>query len=206
MPPITQHIDSTERALRMLRNQGPVVHTADALDMGIHPRALYKLRDTGALERLSRGVYRIADTKPLEYPDLVTVAARCPKAVVCLISALSYHQLTTQIPHSVSIALPQGSAIPRIDHPPVSVYHFSPKSYESGIEDIDSDGVTLRIYNPEKTIADCFKFRNKIGMDVVLESLKMYREDRKYDVHSLLRYGKVCRVDTIMKPYLEALL
>jgi len=197
---------STDKAVQLLQNQKGVLCTADILKQGIHPRTLYELRDKGVLEQLSRGVYRLADQEPSAHPDLVIVTARCPKAIVCLVSALAFHQLTTQIPHAVSIALPRGSETPRIDYPPIAVHRFSDESFAAGIEQHTTDGVTLQIYNPEKTIADCFKFRNKIGMDVVLEALKLYLAQKQFYVAKLLEYGRVCRVENIMKPYLEALL
>ena len=198
--------NSTDKAIELLQTQKGVLCTADMLNLGIHPRTLYKLRDTGVLEQLSRGVYRLADQEPVEHSDLVIVATRCPKAVICLVSALSFHLLTTQVPHSIFIALPQGSETPRIEYPPISVHRFSDESYDAGIEQHTISGITLQVYNPEKTIADCFKFRNKIGMDVVLEALKLYRKEKAFDVTKLLEYGRVCRVENIMKPYLEALL
>lgn len=198
--------DAQRRAIRRISKMGGIIRTADALRAGIHPRTLYGLRDGGTLEQLSRGVYRLADRSPLSHPDLVVVAMRSPKAVVCLVSALAFHELTTQVPHSVSIALPRGTESPRIEHPPVSVHHFSGESQGAGIEEHEIDGVAVRVYGAEKTLADCFKFRNKIGMDVVLEALKLYRERRRFDVGVLLEFANVCRVRTVMKPYLEALM
>ena len=198
--------NSTDKAIELLQTQKGVLCTADILNLGIHPRTLYTLRDTGVLEQLSRSVYRLASKGPVEHPDLVTVAARCPRAVICLVSALSFHQLTTLIPHSVSIALPKGSETPRIEYPPVGVHRFSDECYNTGIERHAIEGITLQVYTPEKTIADCFKFRNKIGMDAVMEALKLYRKEKAFDVSKLLDYGRVCRVENIMKPYLEALL
>ena len=140
-----------------------MIRTADAIQNGIHPRTLYQLRDNGTVERISRGVYRLAELAAISNPDLVTVASRVPNAVICLISALSFHDLTTQIPHVVSIAIQRDSRSPRIDFPPISVHQFSSESYAAGIENHEIDGVPVKIYNPEKTIVDCFKFRNKIG-------------------------------------------
>ena len=198
--------NSTDKAIELLQNEKGVLCTADMLHMGIHPRTLYKLRDTGVLEQLSRGVYRLASQEPIEHLDLVIVAARSPKAVICLVSALSFHQLTTQIPHSVSIALPRGTETPRIDYPPISVHRLSHESLSAGIEKHSIDGVTIQIFNPEKTIADCLKFRNQIGMDIALEALKLYLKQKQFDITALLEYGRICRVEKIMKPYLEALL
>ena len=197
---------STETAIRRIASHGGVVHTADVLRMGIHPRTLYKLRDDGVLEQLSRGVYRLANLEPVSNPDLVTVAARCPQAVVCLVSALAFHEITTQVPHQVIIAIAKGAETPRLEHPPIRVHRFSGESLTSGIELHPTDGVTVRVFSPEKTLADCFKFRNKLGMDVVLEAMKLYRDRKRFDVQTLLKYARVCRVERIMRPYLEAML
>jgi len=199
-----QNISSATKALGIIREAGGNIRTAKAIESGIHPRTLYALRDDGTLEKISRGVYRLAELGAVSAPDLVTVASRFPQAVICLISALSFHNLTTQIPHHVAIAIERGTRIPRIDFPPISVHRFSSQSFRVGVEEHDIDGITVRIYSPEKTIVDSFKFRNKIGMDVVLETLKLYRTRRDYDLGQLLEYSRLCRVEHIMRPYLEA--
>jgi predicted transcriptional regulator of viral defense system len=185
---------------------GGMVHTAEAIRAGIHSRTLRQLRDDGALEQVSRGVYRIADQPPISNPDLVTVAARVPHAVVCLISALAFHEMTTQIPHAVSIALKKGAEAPRLDYPPIAVHRFSESSLNAGIEEHQIDGVAVRIYNPEKTLADGFKFRHKIGMDVVLEALKLYKARKTFNLGELLKYARICRVENVMRSYLEAMI
>lgn len=197
---------AAEKARQLIEGKGGIIRTADALHIGIHPRVFYSLRDRGLLERVSRGVYRLAEQKPLTDADLITVATRIPRAVVCLVSALAFHGITTQIPHAVSIALERGAESPRIEHPPVSVHRFSGESLTAGIEEHLIDGVTVRVYCREKTLADCFKFRNKIGMDVVLEALKLYRDQATFDIGKLLEYARICRVDRTMRPYLEAML
>ena len=193
------------RAIRLILANGGQIRTREALKAGIHPRTLYQLRDEGALETVSRGIYRLADAPPLSSPDLVTVALRSPRAVVCLVSALAFHEITTQIPRAVAIALSKGAETPRIDHPPISVHRFSGHSFTAGIETHRIDGVNVRIYGPEKTLADCFKFRYKIGMDVVLEALKLYRARKPFRADALLDYARICRVERIMRPYLETL-
>ncbi len=190
----------------IIREHGGIVRTSEALKAGVHPRTLYALRDNGALEQVSRGIYRLADQPPISNPDLVTVALRIPRAVICLVSALHFHEITTQIPHKVSIALERGTETPRMDQPPLSVHRFSKEALSSGIGQHEIDGVTVRIYSPEKSLADCFKFRNKIGMDIVLEALKLYRDRKSFRTDRLLEYARICRVDSVMKPYLEALL
>jgi len=194
------------QALKIIEKHGGQLRMAQAIKEGIARRTLYRLVDEGKLERISRGVYRLADLPEISYPDLVTVSLRAPKSVICLVSALSFHELTTQVPHSVWIAIPRNSRAPRIDYPPISWVEFSGHAYESGIEVHSLDGVAVRVYGSEKTVADCFKYRNKIGMDVVLEALNFYLRSNKRDIDSLLYFARICRVSTIMKPYLEALM
>lgn len=177
---------------------------SEAIRYGISRYTLYKMRDNGLLEQISRGIYRLLDMPPIRNLDLVTVSLRFPKAVICLISALSYHGITTQIPHAVSIAVPRGARMPVLDSPPVQAYKFSEDAFKAGIEIHQIDGVSVKIYSPEKTLADCFKYRNKLGMDVVLETLKLYKSEKKYSLDRLIKYARVCRVEKVMKPYLEA--
>lgn len=183
---------------------GGTIRTMDALQAGIHPRTLFQLRDTGELELLSRGLYHLRVQEQLSDPDLVIVAKRVPKGVICLVSALAYHNITTQIPHTVSIAIPKGAETPRLDYPPISVHRFSDIALKEGVETHQIDGVAINIYCPEKTLADCFKFRNKLGMDIVLEALNLYKARKTFNVEKLMMYAKVCRVEKVMRPFLEA--
>lgn len=189
----------------VFRRHSGVLRTSRALALGIHPRTLYRLRDSGRLAVVSRGVYRLAELPEPSQPDLVVVATRVPQAVVCLISALSFHGITTQVPHEVQIALPRGRRRPQLDHPPIRVFQLTGKAYTEGIETHSIEGVPVRIYSPEKTIADCFKFRNKIGLDVAVEALKLGRERKRVSIMSLLHHARICRVERVMRPYLEAL-
>ncbi len=194
------------RAATIFENHGGILRTAQALKAGIHPKTLYAMRDSGVLERISRGVFRLSDSPPLSNPDLVTVAARVPSGVICLISALSFHEITTQIPHDVHVALPRGAEEPRLDYPPIRTYRFTGEAFTSGVDAYELDGVSISIYSPEKTLADCFKFRNKVGLDTVVEAIRFYRERRSIKVDDLMRYAKICRVNRVMRPYLEAIL
>jgi len=199
------HGSRFDRAIADFKNHGGILHTAQALRSGIHPGTLYAMRDSGVLEMVSRGVYRLADSSPLGNPDLVTVAARIPGGVICLISALAFHGITTQIPHEVHVALPRGAEEPRLDHPPIKTYRFTGEAYSEGVDPHELDGVIARIYSPEKTLADCFKFRNKVGLDTVVEAVRFYRERKRVKVDDLMRYAAICRVTKIIRPYLEAL-
>ena len=197
--------DATIAAEDLFRSRGGIMRMSEALAAGVSRSALYAMRDAGVLEVLSRGVYRLASMPPLESPDLAVVAARVPNGVVCLISALAHHGLTTQVPHAVDLAIAYGSERPRIDYPPVNIYWFKGKAFSEGIETPEIDGREVRVYSAEKSIADAFKYRNKIGLDVALEALKNWRERRGAVFERLLEQARNCRVERVIKPYLEAI-
>jgi predicted transcriptional regulator of viral defense system len=183
-----------------------MMRMAEAVRAGVHRRTLYALRDAGVLEQLSRGLYRLADAPPLGNPDLVTVARRVPRGVICLVSALAFHDLTTQIPHEVYLAVPRASEPPRLDYPPVRVFRFGGRAFAAGVETHEIDATPVRIYSREKTIVDAFKYRNKIGLDTAVEALKRYRQQGRIDAEALRRHALACRVANVMRPYLEAIL
>ena len=194
------------KARHVFTEHGGMLHKRGTR-LGIHPRMLYTLRDTGDIERVGRGLYRLSTVPPLSSPDLVPMAIRIPRAVVCLISALAHHGLTTQVPHSVDIALPSHAQIPKIDGVPQRVFWYPEPSFSAGVDVLTVDKVPVRIYSPEKTIADCFKYRNKIGLDVAIEALRAYRErTRKPDYNALTKFAQINRVQRVMRPYLESIL
>jgi predicted transcriptional regulator of viral defense system len=186
-------------------DEGGILRTHDALERGIHPRTLYQLRDKGLLEQVSRGVFRLASLPPLSHPDLVAVAMRVPRGVICLTSALSLHELTTQIPHEVHLALPRGTKTPVLVHPPLRVFRFSGAALTEGIETRKLDGVDVRLYSPEKSVVDCFRFRNKLGTEMAVEALKLYLERPGTNPAQILELARLCRMERVMLPYLEAL-
>ncbi len=159
----------------------------------------------GDLERLSRGVYRHASLPLLSDPDLTTVALRIPRGVICLISALAFHHLTIEVPQVVDVAVRRGTEPPRLKMPPVRSYQVSEPAFSRGVETRRVDGVSVRIYGPAKTVADCFKFRHKIGVDVALDGLKRYLACPDASMDALLGYARVDRVERVLRPYLEAL-
>ena len=195
-----------EKAMSIFRQHGGILRMSEAIHAGIHRKMLYAMLDAGIIEKLCRGLYRLADLPPLGNPDLVSVAMKVPTGVICLISSLSFHEITTQVPHEVYIALGRGTEPPRLKHPPVRIFWFTGEAFTEGIETPKVDGVQLRIYSPEKTVVDCFKYRNKIGLDTAVEALKFYRERKRIKVNELIRYARICRVEKVMRPYLEALL
>ena len=194
------------KAAAIFRGHGGVLRTMEALQLGVHPRTLYAMRDTGMLEQLGRGLFRLSDLPPLGNPDLVAVGLRVPEGVICLISALAVHEITTQIPHEVHIALRRGAETPRLEHPPVRVFWFTGTAFDEGIETRELDGVAIRVYGTAKTVADCFKYRNKLGLDVALEALKLYLQQRAGSIDDLVHFARVCRVEKVIRPYVEALL
>ena len=154
---------------------------------------------------VTRGVYRLPEIPPSQHTDLVRVALRVPKGIICLISALSFHNLTTQIPHQVYVALPLDAEKPRLAYPPVRLLWLSQAAYSVGVEEHFLEGVIVRVYSREKTIADCFKYRNKIGLEVALEALKEGLS-QGCQPQSLIEFARIDRVEKIIRPYLEALL
>lgn len=193
-----------KKAEDIFRSCGGQLRMGEAIKRGINRYMFYTLRDKGIIEQVSRGVYRLVELPSISNPDLVIIGLRFPNAVICLVSALAYHEMTTQIPHRISIAVPRQSRQPSLDYPPLSVHRFSSVAFRAGIEEHQIDGVPVKIYNPEKTLIDCFKFRNKIGMDVVLEALKLYKTHKQFNLDALLKYAKICRVEKVIFPYLEA--
>jgi len=193
-----------EYVLQLLRQKG-WLRASDLASAGVPRVVLTRMTASGQLERAARGLYRLPDSLGSEHQGLTAVATKVPQAVFCLLSALQFHGLTTQLPWQVWIAMPRGSHAPRIDHPPIKMVQFTGEAYSEGIESHLRDQVALRVYSVAKTVADCFKHRNKIGLDVALEALKDARSQQKASADELWRYAKVCRVANVMRPYLEAL-
>lgn len=194
----------TAAVLQMARRQG-LLRPLDLEEAGIPRVYLTRLARSGALEKVGRGLYRLADRPLSEHESLVLVASRVPQAVFCLLTALQFHGLTTQLPRQVWIAMPRGSHAPKIDYPPLRMVQATGPAYSEGIETHVLDRTEVRIYGVAKTVADCFKHRNTIGIDVAIEALKEARERKSVTADSLWHYAKVCRVNNVMRPYLEAL-
>lgn len=196
--------EAASRAIEVFRQHDGVLRTKHALELGVHPRTLYQLRDDGVLDLVSRGVYRLATMPQLTQPDLVAVALRVPRAVICLVSALAYHDATNEIPHEVQIALPRRTKAPRMEHPPLRVFWFSGKALSEGISEVTIDGVNVRVYDLAKTVVDCFRFRNKLGLDVAIEGLNQAMKRKGVRPADLLRYARLCRIESVILPYVEA--
>ncbi len=194
----------TERVLGLVQSRG-MVRPKDLADLGIPSVVLTRLAADGRVERVGRGLYRASGRLPTEVDSLELLAIKVPRAVFCLLTALQVHELTTQLPRQVWIAMPRGSHAPKIEYPPIRMIQFSGDAYVEGVEIIERDSVSLRVYGVAKTVADCFKYRNKIGLDVALEALKAARSTGKATADDLWRFAKICRVANVMRPYLEAL-
>jgi predicted transcriptional regulator of viral defense system len=196
---------AAEQVIALAARMG-IVRARDVAALGIAPACLSRLVQKGALRRVGRGLYVLAEAEPSQHQSLAEVAKRVPHGVVCLLSALQFHELTTQAPFEVWLAIPRGSWRPTIAYPPLRVLRFSRESWQAGVEVHVIEGVEVKVYCPPKTVADCFKYRNKFGLDVAIEALRDCREQRKCRPADLWRFAQICRVGSVMRPYLEAML
>ncbi len=198
--------ESYIKAMDIFRRRKGMLRTAQAKKFGINESILMQMVEEALLVKEGRGLYRLAELPPLSNPDLIQVSLRIPNSVICLISALNFHNLTTQIPYKVYVALPRGTKRPQIAYPPLDFIWPIERIYSAGIEKHSIDGVTVRVYSKEKTIADCFKYRNKIGLSIAIEALKDYMGSQVRDLSALLNYARIDKVEKIITPYIEAIL
>jgi predicted transcriptional regulator of viral defense system len=185
------------------RHQG--VTAREIAAAGIHRQVLTRLVATGEIERIARGIYRLPEQSITESHGLVVVSTAVPHGVVCLLSALQFHGIGTQLPSEVWIAIDRRARRPALKYPPLRIVHSSGAALTEGVESHRLEGRTVRIYGVAKTLADCFKYRNKIGLDVGLEALREAWRARRFTMDDLDRYARICRVQRVMRPYLEAL-
>jgi len=194
----------SEALLELARKRG-VVRSSDLKAFGIPREYLSRLEREGILERASRGIYYLPGNDLTEHHSLAEAAKVTSRGVVCLLSALRFHGLTSQSPFEVWVALDPKSHRPIGGGVPLRIVRFSGHALSAGVEAHEIEGVLVRIYSPAKTVADCFKYRNKIGLDVALEALRDYRKRRRASADELWKYAKICRVANVMRPYMEAL-
>jgi len=197
-------IDDERRALQVIRRLG-VFRASDLAAHGIPRRRLYQLVREGKVERQARGIYAASSHPHTAEHSLAQVAKRVPNGVICLLTALRFHELTTQLPADVWIALPEKARTPRLDYPRLRVTRFSGASLTEGIETHTIEGVPVRVTSVAKTVVDCFKFRNKVGIDVAVEALRDGWRDRRFTLGQIDRYASLCRMERVMRPYLEML-
>ena len=182
-----------------------IVRPRDIEAIGVPREYLLRLYRQGKLGRSGRGIYTLPDAPVTEHHTYAKVAKRVPDAVLCLLSALAFHEITTQSPASVWIALRKGARKPAIVSPSLRVIRLTGPSLSEGIEEQPVEGVTVRVYSAAKTVADCFKFRNKIGLDIAIDALKDCLRQKKATINEIYRYAKICRVSNVIRPYMEAL-
>jgi predicted transcriptional regulator of viral defense system len=172
---------------------------------GIHREYLRRFEQQGLLTRSARGIYTFAEVETTENHTLAETAKRFPKTVVCLLSVLSFYQLTTQTPYEIWLAVSHKQRPPKDSLLPLRIFYMSGQALEEGIEEHLIEGVTVRMYSLAKTVADCFKFRHKIGLDVAIEALRECRRERRCTIDELWHYAKICRIHNIMRPYLNSI-
>jgi predicted transcriptional regulator of viral defense system len=193
-----------ERILKLVARKG-ILRPRDLDQVGISREYLNKLYAEGDLDRPSRGLYVLSDAEPTEARALAEACNRIPNGRVCLLSALQFHELTTQAPFEVWLAIGEKARLPKIDYPPIRISRFSSESLAFGVETHKVEGVTIHVYSPAKTVADCFKYRNKIGIDVAIEALRDCWQQNKATMDDLWKAAKVCRMSNVMRAYLEML-
>lgn len=195
---------AAERLIDLVRSQG-LIRPRDLEPLGIPRVSLTRAVRRGQLDRVGRGLYGLPGRQVSAHGALAEVARRVPKGVVCLLSALRFHGLTTQAPFEVWLAIENKAIAPKLDYPPLRIVRFSGAALTEGVEEHVVDDVTVRITGIAKTVADCFKYRNKIGLDVALEALREAWREKRMTSDDLWRYAKVCRVANVMRPYLDSL-
>lgn len=199
----SQRQGSIVRLLRLAKKQ-PVLRARDVAREGIHTSTLTRMTRSGALEKVGAGRYRLLrGTRVTEHHDLAVATAAVPRSVICLVSALRFHDIGTQLPAEVWIAVPRGTRVPRVSAPPLRVVNVSTAVFDLGIEEHRIEGHTVRIYSVARTVADCFRFRNKVGLDVALEALTEAWRSKRLKLNELNRIAKKLRVQRVMQPYLE---
>lgn len=192
-----------EQALELIRKRG-AVRPRDLAERDIPPDYLDRLHRRGLIERVARGLYAWPDAKITEHHSLAEASRLVPRGVVCLLSALRFHNLTTQLPKEVWLALPNKAWAPRRNHPRLKVVRYSGPALTEMVEEHPVEGTTLRVYSAAKTVADCFKFRNKVGLDVAMEALRDCWRRKKATMDELWAAARVCRMENVMRPYLES--
>jgi predicted transcriptional regulator of viral defense system len=192
-------------ALLKLAKKQVIIRLCEIEKLGIPRMSLIRLTNKGIFEKAGKGLYRLSNADYTEYETLAMVSAKVPQSVFCLLTALEIHQLTTQLPRDIWIAMPTGSHKPKIDYPPINMVIYSKETFTSGIETYTKNNITFQVYGVAKTIADCFKHRNKIGNDIAIAALKEAKEKSLVSNDELWHFAKICRVSNVMHPYIEAL-
>jgi len=194
------------KIIPIFKNRAGYAFLKELKKQGIHTDTIRRLLHDGTIEKVKSGLYKLKDMPTLANQGMIDVCMAMPKAVVCLHSALSYHDLTTALPAKIMVALPRDGKPVKLSYPPIQIFYFSPSNYQMGIERVATNTGIFVIYNVEKTIVDCFRYRHKLGMEVALEGLRNYLKSSDYNLNKLLKYARASRMFNIMKPYIEAVI
>lgn len=198
------HSDNAGQRLLALARTCSVLRARDLADLGLHTSTLTRLARRGILERVGPGRYRLASKdRVTEHHALVVATSAVPRGVICLVSALHFHDVGTQLPHQVWIAVPRGTRVPRLAAPPLRVVNIAPAVFDLGVEEHRIEGQVVSVYSVARTVADCFRFRNKVGLDVALEALTEAWRTKSIKIDELNRIAKKLRIQRVMQPYLE---
>lgn len=195
-----------KKIIKIFKTHNGYARSKDILAEGIHPRDIKSILDEGIVIKVKNGLYRLSDTPVLSNQSFIDLACAVPEGVICLLSALSYYETTTFNPSIISMAIHRKSWRPKIEYPPVEFYYFSKKQFEAGIDKINIRGYKVNIYCREKTICDCFRYRNKLGIDIAKEGLSEYLRRKDRNLERLLKYAEICRVKKLMEIWINAMI
>ncbi len=196
----------TDQIIEYFKSYGGIVRFSSIRKAGFHPDLIKKNENKGKIEKIGRGLYKLVGDNIGSHPDCLIASIQTSQGVICLVSALYFYEATNEIPRFVDIAIPTGARANKIEYPPVKFYRFSQSTWKAGVEKHEIEGHTVKIYSLAKTIADCFKFRNKIGINVAREALKVAINEKHVKPKDIMKYAKICRVDRIIKPILETMI
>ena len=191
--------------IEIFKSHNGYARSKDIVANGIHSRQIKNMVEEGNIVKVKNGLYKLANTPTTSNQSFLDVARAIPEGVVCLLSALSYYDLTTFNPSIISIAIYRKSWRPKLSYPPVEFYYFSQKQFQAGINEIKIKGYPVRIYCPEKTICDCFRYRNKLGIDISKEGLSEYLKKKNRNLEKLLKYAEICRIKPLIQTWLKAM-
>lgn len=195
-----------KKIIKIFKTHNGYARSKDILAEGIHPRDIKSILDEGIVIKVKNGLYRLSDTPVISNQSFIDLACAVPEGVICLLSALSYYEMTTFNPSIISMAIHRKSWRPKIEYPPVEFYYFSKKQFEAGIDKINIRGYKISIYCREKTICDCFRYRNKLGIDIAKEGLSEYLRRKDRNLERLLKYAEICRVKKLMEIWINAMI